>query len=124
MKTFKITDPIFRTEPLFVTDCTVNELSKYLWRRFKIKWDASEWKTVSGTQLTFDKPRLRVVYFEKMNKSPDNLGTLVHELFHLTVRICRDKGIPIIANIQTGECGDESAAYIQDFFFREVYKRI
>lgn len=77
-----------------------------------------------GTQLTFDCSPWRVVWIEKFSKQPEDMGNLCHEIFHLVVRVCRDKQIPIVANIETGEVGDESAAYLFDFFLRETLKNV
>jgi hypothetical protein len=62
--------------------------------------------------------RQRIVWVRHLSMSPEHLGTLMHELFHLVVRVCRDKGVPIVANIQNGAVGDEAASYLFDFYAR------
>ena len=128
LKVFSVKEPIFKTEPLFVYGCSYEQMHRYLRRRFKTaKLKEKEVNEDPGTASTirFSGPPWRVVWFEKINKrSLESHGEIVHELFHLVVRICEDKGIPIKANIETGECGDETAAYLMDFFMREVWRRV
>lgn len=62
----------------------------------------------------------RIVWIKELK----NIGCLVHELFHLVIRIMADKGIPVVANIQTGECGDETAAYLLEFYLNECLNKI
>lgn len=119
---FKIEDKMFKTEPLFLYNCTAAAAEVYLRTHYRVKEEINP--TATGTVLTLEKAPWRIVWLRHLSKKPEDLGTLVHELTHLAVRICRDKGIPIVANIQTGECGDETVAYIMDYFFREVIKKL
>jgi len=56
----------------------------------------------------------------KFNLTQEYRATLVHELFHLVVRISEDKGVPIISNIQTGQVGDETSAYMLEYYYNEI----
>jgi len=122
-KHFSIREVVFKTEPLFIYDCPYKQMGQWLRKAYNVdipKEDGTE----SACVLHFDGPPYRVVWFQRLSDSLESRGEVAHELLHLVVRICRDKGIPIVANIQTGECGDESAAYLIDFFVREVYRHV
>lgn len=127
MKKFTIEEDVFKTEPLVLYDCTHDQVISYLKKQYRIYLSEREQNIIIGgaaTVLTFNKSPWRLMWFRKLNKSVDSLGEVSHEVFHLVVRICEDKGIPIKSNIETGECGDEAAAYMMDFFFRQIYKRL
>jgi hypothetical protein len=126
MKTFFIKEPIFKTRTLFIGNCSWKEVVKYL-KKYKIKEDEnSEDGNTAGTYRFYNKNTIcfRMIYTERMNKSPEDIAILVHEIFHLVVRICDWKGVPIYANGTEGECGDETAAYLTEFFVRECLKKI
>lgn len=106
MKVFKIVEPVFKTEPLFVVNCSEVELRDYLQKHYRIR-HSIVFRSV-GTMLTFDRSPWRVVWIQRSDKLPE----VIHELFHLVTRICQDKGVPIVAHHETGESGDETAAYL------------
>ena len=115
MVIFTLKDSFFHTEPLVIAGCTSQHLEQYL--RKKYKWNVDVDSDVEGTVLRRYSAPYRVVWFKKVPRNDDGWGTVVHELFHLVVRICNDKQIPIKAEIESGECGDEAAAYILEGFF-------
>ncbi len=122
MKVLQVEDPVFKTEPLFVLGCSRDRLASYLQRRFGVHIDAdgaAARATTTGQMLTFDRAPWRVVWV----KDAKDIGVLLHELFHLVTRICADRAIPIVAHFQSGENGDETAAYLFEFFARAVIKR-
>jgi hypothetical protein len=116
MKIFKITEPVFKTEPLFIIDCSFKRFSKYLKKHYHCNCGSYVGQT--GQMFTFKRTPWRVVWVEKKDEN-----VLIHELFHLVTRICQDKGIPIVAQMEHGS-GDETAAYLYEFFARRCLKRI
>jgi len=122
MLVFKVDDPVFKTKPLFVLGCSYPELAAYLHGRYRINLKPEE--GICGIMLTFARPPWRVVWVERISKRPKDLGPLLHELFHLVTRICGDKSVPIYHHITTGECGDETAAYLYEYFADHCLRRI
>lgn len=123
MKSFTILEGVFKTGPYFVFGCTGEELKKHVKKTHAIDIEAPK---SAGTQITVkDKSGTsRILWVPEVPNRPEIIGRLVHEIFHLVVRICRDKGVPIVANIETGECGDETAAYLMEYFYIECMKRL
>lgn len=125
MKVFKITDPTFKTEPLFIGNCTMVQMRQYIKKHFRYGYDEKRLdKRACGTVLTLDQPPWRVVWVRRMTRKPEDIANLVHELVHLCVRICDDKGIPIYGTGSLGENGDETISYMIEHFFQEAYKKI
>jgi len=119
MKIFTIKENIFKTEPLFILDCSYFEMINYLKRKYHIIIENEDESTTCGRMFTFDKTPWRVVWTK--NKT---LPEIFHETFHLVTRICADKGIPIVAHFSSGEIGDETAAYLFEFFSRTILRKI
>lgn len=123
MKSFAIEEKVFKTNPYFVFGCTGEELKKEM-NKQGVEIDAP---TSYGTQITTKDKKgrnVRILWVEDIPRSIEAVAALTHEIFHLVVRICRDKQVPIISNIETGECGDETAAYLMEFFYEEAMKRL
>lgn len=119
MKEFIIKDEVFKTEVLFITNCGYKEATKRLKRRgFTEELDEYTIGTVVKAKGSF----FRIVWLEKFSFKKEHFCNLIHELFHLVVRIMQDKGVPIKANIETGECGDETAAYLLEYYVGECMK--
>lgn len=116
MRVFKVTEDVFKVEPLFVTDCTHEEMRKYLHKRFRRLAIEESTADHSGQMFTFGICPWRVVWVRRGNE----IGTLAHEITHLVTRICQDKGIPIIAHHPNGDIGDETAAYMIDFYLTKA----
>lgn len=125
MQTITITEEVFRTKTYFIFNCTNKEAEKFVKRKYDKKIIVPD--DTDGTVLTFNKDgerTNRVVWLEYFDRRYDeDLSCLAHEVVHLAVRICEDKGIPIIANIQTGEVGDEPLAYLVDFFTKQFLEK-
>ena len=121
---FIINDPILKTEALFVIGCNTKKFiqimqsyriaSKY----YKYLDDDSTLGTVININLK--NKRFRVVWVRDKN-APEEI---VHEVFHLITGICYDRGIPIIADIGNGECGDEAAAYLMEYYIKNVFDKL
>lgn len=126
MKSFVIAEPVFRTETLFVVGCSFDAFKAYLKRRSGR--DAGDYVGQCGQMFTFDDkcaaekngpcPVFRCVWSVRRE-----FPIVLHEIFHLVTRICQDKGIPIKAYTELG-CEDEPAAYLFEFFAREVLKHM
>lgn len=117
MRTWTVPDPVFKTEPLFIVGCSHDELRRYLLKRFQCR--VAEYVGLTGQMLTFDCVPYRVVWSMK----PD-AGVMLHEVFHLVTRICQDRGITIKAHDANGDNGDETAAYLFEFFARAALRRL
>lgn len=122
MKTFTIVEPVFKTEPLFIGNCTRDEAKQYLSQRFKVGADIPV--DCGGTMLTYGCAPWRVVWVQKMSRDPRHLCVVLHEIFHLVTRICADRGIPIVAHHPDGMNGDETAAYLFEFFARAALRKM
>lgn len=121
MRTFTVKDRLFKTQPLFIVGCSHQELDAYLRREFKC--DAGADVGQSGQMFTFQQAPWRIVWVKKFPHNAKTLGTLLHETFHLVTRICLDKGVPIVAHHDHG-IGDETAAYLFDFFSRALVRKL
>ncbi len=125
MKSFRIKDPIFKTEPLFVYGCTHKQACAWLRKTYRVSLDDDTDNPItSGRMFTFDKSPWRVVFVDKLSRKPEHLGVLMHELFHLVMRICHDKGVPVVRNHPNGDSGDETAAYLFEFFATQALKKL
>lgn len=122
MTTFRIIDPIFKTEPIFILGCSASEAQAFLLKRYRCRVPMNDGPC--GTMITHDRYPRRIVWVKHYPNSPTNLGYFLHEVFHLVVRICADRGVPIVDHIESGECGDETAAHLFEFFARECLLRI
>lgn len=125
MKTFRISVPMYKCEPLFVFDCGLPELDRYLKRKFNVAAPEA-WKAdpcTDGGSASYEQDPWYLVWFRKLKRNSDASGLMVHELFHLTVSICSDKGIPVSQITPTGQRGDEAAAYLIDYLMCELVKR-
>lgn len=114
---FWITEPIYGTDTLLLGNCSHQEVVDYLKKEWR--WDIDYQETANGQLITIKRARTisRIVWVRNMEQTPYSIGVAVHELFHLTVRICYRIGIPIRDNFQeTGENADEAAAYLLEFF--------
>lgn len=121
MRTFTIDEPVFKTNPLFIVDCTYAEMTAYVKKRFRATVQPAP-DGVIGTVLTFDVRPWRIVWIERATRR--DIPILLHEVFHLVTRICADKGVPIVAHHPTGENGDETAAYLLEFFMARLMRRM
>lgn len=120
MKVFTVKDKVFKVEPLFVMDCTYEQLRTYLRKEFKVKAQEVDGK-MAGMMLTFSRSTpWRVVWVRRRK----DVECLAHEIFHLVTRICQDKGIPIVAHHPNGDNGDETAAYMYEHYFVKAMKKI
>ena len=131
-KIFTIEDKMFKTEPLFLVNCSRREAAKYLKRRFNVDLDVDNSDddhsrgSASATTLHYPKAPWRVIWIRDFNRhKSEDIAELVHELMHLVIRICEDKGIPITGNHPTtGAVLDEPPAYMMDFFVKSFLDKI
>ena len=121
MKVFTVVEPAFKVEPLFILDCTHEQLASYLLKRFKARLPQphDDQQVFAGRMYSFDGPPWRLVW-SRHGKASETL----HEVFHLVTRICADKGISIRAHNERGENDDEAAAYLFEHFARAVLQRV
>lgn len=118
MKVFKIVEPVFKVEPLFIVNCTAEEASAHIKKHFHIDQEITD--DTAGTMLTYAQIPWRVVWVQRGSEIP----VVAHELFHLVTRIMQDKGIRIVSHDESGHCADETAAYLFEFLIREYLKEL
>ena len=121
MITIIFDDKLFKARVNVICNCTPDECNKYL-KKKKNKYllPVDFHKNTSGIVLRGNHGMFRIIYLPKFNLTQEYRATLVHELFHLVVRISEDKGVPIISNIQTGQVGDETSAYMLEYYYNEI----
>ncbi len=118
LRCFKIVEPVFKIEPLFIVNCTAAEAHDHILKHFHIDQDMAG--DISGTMLTFNQVPWRVVWIHRGSDIP----VAAHEIFHLVTRIMQDKGIRIVSHDESGHCGDETAAYLLEFLIHEYLKEL
>lgn len=116
----KIRDKIFKASVVLIANCTPAECNAELKKLNNKYFVRDEDKNVAGRLVQGNHGMYRIIYMPKLNLGQECRGVLVHELFHLVVRICEDKGVPIVPNIQTGHCGDETGAYMLEYYYNEI----
>lgn len=117
MKVFTIDEAVFKTATLFVLDCPFEILRKYLDSKYKT--DVGEYVGQTGQLFTFKAPPYRIVWTEKRDSA-----VILHEVFHLVTRICDDRGVPIKAHLDSGESGDETAAFLFEWYVIQLRKHL
>lgn len=120
MMVFAVEEPVFKTEPLFVLGMPWAKFDTMMMKRYQQGVGLSPEQCVGrvGTMLTYAATPWRVVWTRDLD-----LHVVLHETFHLVTRICHDKGIPIVAQTDHGP-GDETAAYLLEFFMRQIVDRL
>lgn len=119
LRVFSIEDPVFKCEPVFITDCSYEEMRQWIRKRWpQITIDEAP-EFYAGTMFTFECPPWRLVYVRRSRE----LGVWVHEILHLVTRICQDKGIPIVRKHPNGDSGDETVAYMMEFYIEGILKK-
>lgn len=117
-KKFKVIENVFKTEVLFLCGYSHEEMYKEISKLGTVNTNVEYWQDADGSQINLynekDNTKVRVVWLRYFNKKPYCIGTAVHEIFHLVVRILDDKGIPLTPN----ENADETGAYLQDYYTR------
>lgn len=122
-KIFTVPNPVFKCNVLFICGYTIKELEKELKKRKVTDFKSEDLEDATGSQLTFENAKgnkLRVLWVESFDTSIGSIGVAVHEIFHLVIRICDDKNVPIVRE----NCADETAAYLQDYYFRAYYSEL
>lgn len=119
LRAFSIDDPVFKVEPVFITDCSFEEMRQFVQKEWpRIRIDAAP-ECYAGTMFTFECPPWRIVWVRKSRR----IGVWVHEITHLVLRICQDKGIPVVRQHPSGEHGDETAAYMMEYYIEGILKK-
>jgi hypothetical protein len=117
MKTFIIKNPVFNAELLVIANCSPKEANKYL-KKIKSKNFIEDSESIAG-QLVALKDYYNCVYLNKLD-----LDVLVHELYHYVGTLCCRKGLEVISNFGRGESGSEAGAYLMQFYFNEISKKL
>lgn len=122
MKTITINNPVFKSEVLFVLGCNHETFVGLMLKDYN--WKISHESGIDGTMLTLedDDGIFRVIWCKGWNKNPTpyQIGVLSHEILHLVTRIHEDKLGTIYCHLKDGTCGDETAAYMMNFYLQKV----
>ena len=113
---------VYKCAPLFIWDCTIDELIDYLEKKENVKED--DWSFLAkadGVAMTLDTDEgiLRVVWIKDRKLTAKSIARVAHEVIHLCVRILEHKGVPY----DSYRNADESLAYLADFFIRKLYEK-
>jgi len=119
LKVFKIECNVFKFDVLIVANCTHEELKTFLKKQYRVSLDDSPDINTIGGMYTVEKNPWRVVWV----KDWKDRSCLIHELFHLTTRVCNDRGIQIVSHDEKGNVADEAAAYLMEFLVTQCLKR-
>ena len=118
MKVKSFYDRVFETTVLFMTDSTPNEIEKWL-KRNRNATEVSGYETTAGSVTLLDetdkKGRTTREYLVIV-EDKKGFYTLLHETHHLATHIMNDRMIPIRQD------NDEVAAYIQNYWFRTLWR--
>ena len=117
---FSIEEKLFKTDTLFIIGCGWAEFRKRV-AQYGLTPPAID-NYVIGTVIEGDNVFWRIVWVKDFK--PRSPTALVHELFHLTTAICQDRGVPIVVHHPSGNCGDETSAYLLEFYLKECLKEI
>lgn len=131
---FIIREDVFKTNTLFLFGCDILFFKNYLKRKYNIdeeidgeKIVVEDYQGVAGAMFTYEykKSTLRAVWVEDINRNKtEDLGTLVHELSHLVIAICDDRGVPISSRPFRGGHMCETPSYLLEYFFTECLKKL
>lgn len=115
-----IEDNVHKVQVTFIYNCSIKKANEVL-RKMKVpeREMIPEGECIAGTLRRDRSGRYRIVYIEDIKQ----VGEVIHEIFHLVVRICEDKGVTIRGNFEDGTVGDESAAYMMEFYYNKLYGR-
>lgn len=125
MKTIKIKNPIYKCDVLVIYGCSPKECNDYL-KRKKLAPDIRSEDDLDfvGTLYKTNQGVYRILYVDKISKTPAQLAILSHEVLHLVVEICSDKGIPVVGRSTDGWRYDEASCYLLEFYMREILSKI
>lgn len=124
MNLIKIENKLFKANVYFISNCTPDECRSFLKKKNnKYSLEPSFGSNMAGTIIRANNGLYRIIYMPKFNLGQESRGTLIHELFHLVVRLSEDKGLPIVSNIQTGQVGDETSAYMIEYYYNEIVEQ-
>lgn len=118
-KSFIVEDQVFKTQVLFLCGYSHKEMEIDLKRRGVKSVDCDYFRDANGSAMFFDEEDggpFNVVWLRNFDDSPVSIGCAAHEIFHLVIRICDRKGIPVLRENNS----DETGAYLHDFYMRNL----
>lgn len=121
-KLFHIFDKVFGTNVLVIIGMPPEKVRPYLEKKYKINWEYGDYGLKAGAVMDFDTAPYRVLYLRKLEKI-DFIPKLAHEVFHLVLRLCANRQIPTVPEID-GNITDETAAYVMEFYMREILEKL
>jgi len=122
MKTFNVYNEVYGQNLHVILGMPIEKLRPYLEKKYKIEWDFDD-NFGAGSLLTFDKAPYTVLWLRKGLSKEDLIPKLSHEVFHFVLRLCAKANIPTYANIDNLTM-DEAAAYLMEFYMREILRRV
>jgi len=116
---FKVIDKMFLTS---VNVCVgeFSELCKYTLSNFQIDMteDACSDACFVGICSTDTRGGAYILWLEHKLMGLDEVGSLVHEISHLTTSICLSKDIDMASNLGEARC------YMEDFWFQRIMEKL
>jgi hypothetical protein len=110
---FELSEKMFGSRVMVITDCSQEAMVKYLKKKHNITHKRSDF--CNGQYFITESGR-RFIWVEKFDSSPFWIGVAVHEIMHYTVSFLSDAGIAIKNYYENGDAGDETAAYFLRYF--------
>ncbi len=114
-KHFTIPIDIYNME-LLVSVGETDEVLKKALRKAKVNDNIPSMEGANGYFCTIENKML--LRLAKFPKTPETIGTLVHEIAHVVIYVMDRTGISLSAN------GSEPGAYLAGYLTREIYNRV
>lgn len=122
IKIFNVYCEVYGTNLLVIIGIEPSKIRPYLEKKYKIKWDYEE-NFGAGGQLDFPVWPYHVIFLKDKLPKEDLIPKLAHEIFHQVLRVCKTKQIPTYPEIDN-LIMDEPAAYLMEFYMREIIKKL
>ncbi len=120
-KPFDVYNEVYGQNLHVILDMPKEKIRPYLEKKFKVKWDYDE-TYGAGCLLTFDTAPYSVLWLRKGLPKEDFIPKLTHEVFHHVLRLCKKVNIPTYPHIDNLTM-DEAAAYLMEFYVREILRK-
>lgn len=121
-KTFNVFCEVYGVNLLVVLELEPEKVRPYLEKKYGVEWEYGDEVLSGGAVMDFRTWPFHVLWLRKLPKE-DFIPKLAHEVFHHVLRVCEQKQVQTIPHIN-GELVDEAAAYLMEFYMREILKKI
>jgi len=122
-KIFHVFEKVYGVNLLVILGMHPSKVRSYLEKKWKVTWDYGDGPLAGGCVLDFPKPPFHVLWLNLNQPKEDIIPKIAHEVLHHVLRVCKSKGIPTYPEID-GLIMDEPAAYLMEFYMREIIKKL